>query len=468
MSITADEVNFLIRRYLQESGFQHTAFMFSSESMVDDSTFDVVLPPQAMITILKKGMLYMQIEKGINEHAKTDNSPEHIILAIMESIKQKDPIQAPRQQPRPKSVPTPPRPSSASIPINIPKNSAMTLRGHYSDVFCGCWSPDGRLLATGSADAQAIIWEIQDNQYSSHLTLDHAVKNERMGKDIATLAWNYDGSLLATGCYDGSAKIWTSNGELLFSLNKHREPIFALQFSPDGQYLLTGSSDFRVIMWNTKTGEHVNTFSHHEQRVLDIDWYDNRIFATCSGDSKVCICVIDQPKPIFTLTGHTGEVNKICWDTSRKMLASCSDDTTVRVFRPFDRAAPIVLQGHTQYVYAIKWAPNNSKILVSGSFDFTVRVWDVQNHQCLHVISQHQKAVYSLSFSPRGNFFVSGGAEPTLYVWRTSDAALVASYQTNGGIFEAIWNPTGESIALCLSDATVALLPTNTIPAYSE
>ena len=470
MSISADDVNFLIRRYLQESGFQHTAFMFSSESMIDDDKFDVDLPAQAMITILKKGMLYMQLEKGINERAMTDDSPEHIILSIMESIRQKEPIQPARQQPKSKSnASQPAKPlSSAVTPVQIQKGSVISLRVHYSDVYCGAWSPNGQFLVTGANDAQAVLWEIQDNNYASHIALNHGNGNEKSGRSIIAVNWNNDGNVFATGCDDGSVKLWNINGNLLFSLNKHKELVYALQFSPDGKKLLTCAADNMVMVWDVNTGEHLNTFSHHDSKVYDVDWLDNRIFASCSADNKVCVCAIDQPRPVFTLSGHSAEVNKIAWDYSKKMIASCSDDTTVRVWRPFDRAAPIILQGHTHEVYTIKWSPNNSKILISGSFDTTLRIWDVQNHSCLHVISQHQKPIYSISFSPKGNYFVSGGSETMLYMWRTEDAALVASYQTNGGIFEAQWNPDGNNIALCLSDATVDLIPTSAVSTYSE
>ena len=108
MTITADEVNYLIRRYLQESGFHHTAFMFASESRIDDANFDQDLPAQAMISILKKGMLYMQLEKGINERMRTDDNPEHIISSIMESVKLKEPIQAAKPAPKPPGTSTTP------------------------------------------------------------------------------------------------------------------------------------------------------------------------------------------------------------------------------------------------------------------------------------------------------------------------------------------------------------------------
>lgn len=470
MSISADEVNFLISRYLQEAGYQHTAFMFSSEAMLEETNFrDVDLPPQAMIKILQKGMLYMQLEKGINERAKTEDSADHIITSIEAAIKRHEPLQPARPTPRPRSIPQVPAAASPP-PEPVEIRQVPALVGHRADVYAGEWSPNGNLLATGSADATAIIWDIRDGKLESHYILDHATQQERSGKDIPTLAWNPSGTILATGCYDGSARLWTAKGELKSVLMKHTVPIFIVKFSPDGSMLVTGASDAKIIVWNVATGAVIQIFSDHEQRALDVDWRDDKTFASCSGDNKICVFTLGQPKALFVLPGHTNEINKIAWDPTKKMLASCSDDTTVRVWRPFDRAAPTVLAGHKEPVYTIKWAPGNQKkpLLASGAFDCTVRIWDVQNKQCLHVLTNHTSAIYTLAFSPKGKYFVSGGMEKTLYVWSTSDGAHVATYRTNGCVFEAVWDATGENIALCLSDATVVVLPANSIPNYKD
>jgi transducin (beta)-like 1 len=107
-------------------------------------------------------------------------------------------------------------------------------------------------------------------------------------------------------------------------------------------------------------------------------------------------------------------------------------------------------------------------MLASAGFDSTVRLWDVENRSCLHVLTTHTGAVYSISFSPKGTFFVTGGVDQELLVWRTADAALIADYKASGGIFEAVWNPTGVSIAICLSDSTSAVIPSVKIPRFAE
>jgi hypothetical protein len=68
MSISADEVNYLIYRYLHENGFSHTAFTFAYESLVAKSAIAYTdVPPGALVTFLQKGLEYVGIEEHINE-----------------------------------------------------------------------------------------------------------------------------------------------------------------------------------------------------------------------------------------------------------------------------------------------------------------------------------------------------------------------------------------------------------------
>ena len=69
-------------------------------------------------------------------------------------------------------------------------------------------------------------------------------------KDVTTLDWNADGTLLATGSYDGQARIWDTEGKLLMSLKKHKGPIFSLKWNKKGDCLLSGSVDKTAIVWD--------------------------------------------------------------------------------------------------------------------------------------------------------------------------------------------------------------------------
>jgi transducin (beta)-like 1 len=80
------------------------------------------------------------------------------------------------------------------------------------------------------------------------------------------------------------------------------------------------------------------------------------------------------------------------------------------------------------------------------------------------VLTKHTQAIYTIAFSPKGQYFVSGGIDTEVHIWRTRDATIMATYRTTGGVFEAVWDSSGGRIALCSTDATVVVIPTAQIP----
>lgn len=152
-------------------------------------------------------------------------------------------------------------------------------------------------------------------------------------KDVTSVNWSPDGKHLATGCYDGVARVWTALGHLEMELHDHSGPVFSLKWSKDGQYLLSGSYDRRSIIWNPVTGKAVKTYLLHSAPVLDVDWSDSDLFATCSSDRTIYICKVSTPEStaLCTFVGHDDEVNSVSWSPGGQYLASCSDDSTAKV-----------------------------------------------------------------------------------------------------------------------------------------
>ncbi|XP_055386131.1 F-box-like/WD repeat-containing protein TBL1XR1 [Condylostylus longicornis] len=549
MSFSSDEVNFLVYRYLQESGFQHSAFTFGIESHISQSNINgALVPPAALLTIIQKGLLYTEVELSVGEDGDTRPVESlSLIDAVMPEIKSQKIVKgeslknencaaiktdAIKSEPATEAngnddntmnntptattssttsntntnpnitnnhnsnttgtstvttaIPpqnTHPTPSNTTTTIvkneamevdqniEIPASKATVLRGHESEVFICAWNPSTDLLASGSGDSTARIWDMSDNTTSpNQLVLRHCIQKGGAevpsNKDVTSLDWNCDGTLLATGSYDGYARIWMTNGQLASTLGQHKGPIFALKWNKRGNYILSAGVDKTTIIWDASTGQCTQQFSFHNAPALDVDWQTNISFASCSTDQRIHVCKLGVDKPIKSFQGHTNEVNAIKWDPQGQLLASCSDDMTLKIWSMKQDTCVHDLQAHSKEIYTIKWSPtgpgtqnpNTNLILASASFDSTVRLWDVERGVCIHTLTKHTEPVYSVAFSPDGKHLASGSFDKCVHIWSTQTGQLVHSYRGTGGIFEVCWNSKGTKVGASASDGSVFVL----------
>uniref|UniRef100_A0A0D3GPW0 LisH domain-containing protein n=1 Tax=Oryza barthii TaxID=65489 RepID=A0A0D3GPW0_9ORYZ len=339
----------------------------------------------------------------------------------------------------------------------ISSADVTVLEGHSSEVFACAWSPAGSLLASGSGDSTARIWTIPDGPCGSitqssppgvHVLKHFKGRTNEKSKDVTTLDWNGEGTLLATGSYDGQARIWNSDGELKQTLFKHKGPIFSLKWNKKGDFLLSGSVDKTAIVWDTKTWECKQQFEFHSAPTLDVDWRNNNSFATCSTDNMIYVCKIGDQRPVKSFSGHQSEVNAIKWDPTGSLLASCSDDWTAKEIYTI-RWSPTGPGTNN---------PNQQLLLASASFDSTIKLWEVEQGRLLYSLAGHRQPVYSVAFSPGGEYLASGSLDQCLHIWSVKEGRILKTYRGSGGIFEVCWNKEGSKIAACFSNNTVCLM----------
>ncbi|UJR15367.1 hypothetical protein I4U23_002315 [Adineta vaga] len=353
--------------------------------------------------------------------------------------------------------------------VEIPPNRVTVLRGHESEVFICAWNPTHDLLASGSGDSTARIWNLQGSR-EPEMVLRHCIRRGDTqvpsNKDVTSLDWNPSGTQLATGSYDGYARIWSSDGNLASTLGQHKGPIFALKWNKKGNYILSAGVDRTTIIWDANSGHCEQQFAHHTAPALDVDWQSDITFASCSTDQKIHVCRLGESRPVKTFHGHQNEVNAIKWDPQGRLLASCSDDMTLKIWTMTKDTPVHNLQAHSKEIYTIKWSPtgpgtmnpNATLLLASASFDSTVRLWDVERGICQSTLVKHSEPVYSVSFSPDGRLLATGSFDKAIYIWDIARGEIVHSYRGTGGIFEVCWNSRGTRVGASASDGTVCVL----------
>ncbi|OHT13581.1 F-box-like/WD repeat-containing protein TBL1XR1-B [Tritrichomonas foetus] len=453
MAISMDDVNTLIWRYLSESGFQHSAFIFQSESMVKSSdSFVSQIPSGSLISLLQKSLLYMKLEK-IVKTAKND--PNHSLHNQISEIEKNFPdlVQYKTETDTNDQLPFLPR---QTVFLNIPSPQISTiLRGHSLCVFGCAWSPNGNLLATASADGTAIIWTITNGNPIEYKVLGVPPEPISTEHGITTIDWESSGRFFATGSFDTFARIYTSDGQLYLTLQGHQHNVFAVRFNPSGNFIVTCSADHTAILWEVLTGKIVHIFGHHTDTILDVSWKNNQIFATASADNTIGICNVNGSDRF--LRGHECHVTAVSWSPDGSLLASASEDNTVRIWS--DNAETKILRGHKTGVSCVKWA--SATVCVSSSQDGAVRVWNAIEGICLHCIERHTKDVISLSVSPCGEYVASGSTDETIDISRIKTGERIAMISGRSPIFEVQWHPSGKYLAVCFDDSTVAIVPSD-------
>ena len=131
------------------------------------------------------------------------------------------------------------------------------FRGHYDAIQTAAFSPDGKLLATGSYDRRILLWNVESGALLRELTGHNGA--------IYDLDFNADGSILASASGDETVKLWrVSDGLRLDTLSQPGKEQYTVRFSPDDKFVAAGGADNRIRVWRvvSRSQPRINPLVH--------------------------------------------------------------------------------------------------------------------------------------------------------------------------------------------------------------
>ncbi len=262
---------------------------------------------------------------------------------------------------------------------------------------------------------------------------------------VESVAWSPDGCYILSGSRDNSVRIWDADtGNLIRTFSGNNSGVSSVAWSPDGSKILSGSRDNSVRIWDSDTGNLIRTLSGHNSTVYSVAWSpDGSKILSGSSDKSVRIWDADTGNLIRTLSGHNSTVYSVVWSPDGSKILSGSSDNSVRIWDADTGDLINTLSGHNFSVESVTWSPDGSKIL-SRSSDKSVRIWDADTGDLIRTLSGHNSSV---AWSPDGSKILSGSWDNSVRIWEADTGNLIRTLSGNNSPVSSVaWSPDGSKI----------------------
>ena len=278
-------------------------------------------------------------------------------------------------------------------------------------------------------------------------------------RDVDSVAFSPNGQWIVTGSMDKTAKIWDAwtDRKTLTADSYGRN----IAFSPDGKQIVTGSTDHTAMVLDAQTGRDTLTLKGHTDIVSGVAYsYDGKWIITGGESGTTKVWDAHNGREILTLKGHTNSVYAVgCSPDGQRIITG--DRSMVKIWDVRTGREILTLKGHTNAITKkptaahapFAFSPDGQRI-VTWSDDDTMEVWDARTGRELIAVKGHSAWVNSIAFSPDGQQIVSGGGgwSNTAIIWNaTTGQELLTLKGHTEEVSSVAYSPDGQRIVTSCS-----------------
>ena len=179
----------------------------------------------------------------------------------------------------------------------------------------------------------------------------------------------------------------------------------SLALTYDDKYIVSGSADQTLRVWDITTGKCLSKFNNDHQ-VNHLAISPNNMFIAIPGRVKMNLLAL------------------VAYTYSLKLI----DRKTSQVLKEFGN----IVNKHTAHISAITFTPDN-RYLISGSWDSTIRIWDIDSTNCVKAL-ECSSGIDSLTIDRKGLKLLSGHQDGTVMLWDLATSNCISSFKDKGSM----------------------------------
>jgi WD40 repeat protein len=253
---------------------------------------------------------------------------------------------------------------------------------------------------------------------------------------VNTVAVTPDGRYIVSGSSDKTLRVWDlASGRPVRTLAGHGDSVGAVAVTPDGRYIVSGSRDKTLKVWDLAAGKDLQTLRGHEDQVRALAVTPDGHYAVSASDDKTLrVWDLASGKGLHTLGGHEDWVYAVAVTCDGRHAVSASPYVKVweiasgRLVSALGRDGPVAR--------SVALTPDG-RYAVSGGYK-TAKVWELAGGRVMHTLTGHEDEVNAVAVTPDGRSAVSGSEDGTLKVWELSSGRLLRTLKGHEDAVNAV------------------------------
>lgn len=225
-----------------------------------------------------------------------------------------------------------------------------TVKAHDGAIWTLHVHPDGKSIATGSADKSAKFFNFEVAQEEvpgttrtiPRFRLVHT-RTLKVADDVLSLRFSPDSRLIALSFLDNTVKVFFVDSLKLFlNLYGHKLPVLNMDISFDSKMIVTCSADKNIRLWGLDFGDCHKAFFAHQDSIMQVAFIphnqdgNGHHFFSASKDRIVKYWDGDKFEQIQKLDGHHGEIWALAVSRAGEFIVTASHDKSIRVWKQTD------------------------------------------------------------------------------------------------------------------------------------
>jgi WD40 repeat protein len=276
------------------------------------------------------------------------------------------------------------------------------------------FSSDGKLLL--APDSKAVkLWDIESN-----ITL-RTFEDHTLFASPCSIAWSNDQRYVLIASERNLVKLWDVNKGECVSVLEGTDDMLSVALAPDQRYALSNSyGEHFILLWDISTKKCIRKLKGHTNDIYCLEWSLDGQLILSGGDTTIRIWDSESGRCLRVLEGHGDFVMCVAWSNDQQYILSGADDLTVRMWDVETGHCLHILRGHKSSITSIAFSPNN-RLALTSSFDKTIRLWNLEIGECICVLKGHSTGIVKVTWSTDGLTALSIDITSEIRKWDLSE-----------------------------------------------